>query len=159
MLEHSEIKEPATEDVVQEPPSPTARRRHWIAYSVTAVVLVAFAIGIYAGIHRRSQAEAKLAVLTREDAVPTVKVIHPLPRPPDQEVVLPGNMMAYTNAPIYARTSGYLKRWYFDIGSHVKQGDLLAEIETPEVDEQLRRAQADLVTAQANTRLSAITAK
>ena len=59
--------------------------------------------------------------------------------------------MAFTDAPIYARTSGYLKRWYFDIGAHVRQGQLLAEIETPELDQQLRQARADLATAQANT--------
>ena len=67
-----------------------------------------------------------------------------------QEIVLPGNIQAFTDAPIYARTNGYLKNWYFDIGAHVKQGQLLADIETPEVDQQLAQARADLNTAQAN---------
>ena len=69
---------------------------------------------------------------------------------PQAEIVLPGNMQAFTDAPIYARTNGYLKKWYVDIGAHVKAGQLLAEIETPEVDQQLDQARADLNTAQAN---------
>lgn len=171
MSEDADVKEPRAEAdevpaEVSELPAEVApqdsRRagwRYWALGSVAAVALLALAFGIYAGIHGRSQAEATLAAQTLAEAVPTVSVIHPQPRPPGQEVVLPGNMVAYTNAPIYARTSGYLKRWYFDIGAHVKQGQLLAEIETPELDEQLRRARADLLTAQANTRLAAITAK
>jgi len=74
-------------------------------------------------------------------------------------VVLPGYAQAFTDAPVYARTSGYLKAWRFDIGAHVSKGDLLAEIDTPEVDQQLRQARADLATAQANLQLAAITAK
>jgi len=126
---------------------------------VVGIAVLALLIGIYRGIDGRREAEANLALTTRADAVPTVEVFHPQPKPPDQELTLPGNTVAYINAPIYARTNGYLKTWYFDIGAHVKQGTLLAEIETPEVDEQLRQARADLETAQANTRLAAITAK
>jgi RND family efflux transporter MFP subunit len=73
-------------------------------------------------------------------------------------VVLPGSTQAFLDSPIYARTSGYLKRWYFDIGARVKQGDLLAEIETPEIDQQLRQARADLDTAKANQDLAQTTA-
>ena len=91
-------------------------------------------------------------------AVPTVAVIHPKRGATAEEVVLPGNAQAYVATPIYARTNGYLKIWYFDIGAHVKAGQLLAEIETPEVDRQLDQARADLATAQANYDLSRTTA-
>ncbi len=80
------------------------------------------------------------------------------PSAPDQELSLPGQTVAFTDTPIYARTSGYLKHWYFDIGAHVRKGQLLAQIETPELDAQLRQARADLETAQANTELAGITA-
>jgi multidrug efflux pump subunit AcrA (membrane-fusion protein) len=86
-------------------------------------------------------------------------VIHPTLGAPQTEIILPGNIQAFTDSPIYARTNGYLKKWYVDIGGRVKQGQLLAEIETPEVDQQLDQARADLNTAQANYSLSEITAK
>ena len=78
-----------------------------------------------------------------EMAIPTVSVVHPKRGAPTQEVVLPANVQAYIDSPIYARTNGYLKQWYADIGAHVKAGQLFAEIETPEVDQQLRQARAD----------------
>jgi multidrug efflux pump subunit AcrA (membrane-fusion protein) len=87
--------------------------------------------------------------------VPIVDVVHPQNDATDQELVLPGQIMPFTDTPIYART----KRWYFDIGAHVRQGRLLAQIETPELDAQLRQAHADLDTAQANARLAGITAQ
>jgi RND family efflux transporter MFP subunit len=90
-------------------------------------------------------------------AIPEVAVIQPKRGSPAQEIILPGNIQAFIDAPIYARTNGYLKAWYFDIGAHVKQGQLLAVIETPEVDQQLLQARADLNTAQANLSLSQIT--
>src|SRR6185295_12478465 len=77
---------------------------------------------------------------------------------PTREILLPGTTQAFTDAPIYARTSGYLERWYFDIGALVKKGQLLAEIDTPEIDQQLHQARADLETAQANLRQAQITA-
>ena len=76
----------------------------------------------------------------------------------EEDLVLPGTLQAYVESPIYARTNGYLKKWYHDIGSRVSKGDLLADIDTPEVDQQLVQAKADLVTAQANLHLSQITA-
>ena len=76
-----------------------------------------------------------------------------------QQLVLPGNVQAYYDAPIYARVPGYLKKWYFDIGAPVKAGDVLAEIETPEIDQQLEQARADLATAQAKEKLAKLTAK
>jgi RND family efflux transporter MFP subunit len=87
-----------------------------------------------------------------------VNVTHPTKGSNDQAIELPGNTQAFTDAPIYARTSGYLKKWYFDIGAHVKQGQLLAEIETPELDEQLEQAENQLKTAEANLQLSQVTA-
>ena len=85
--------------------------------------------------------------------------MHPKLGAPQNEVVLPGNIQAFNDSPIYARTNGYLKKWYVDIGARVKAGQLLADIETPEVDQQLDQARADLNTAQANYSLSQITAQ
>jgi RND family efflux transporter MFP subunit len=114
---------------------------------------------IFARFVDRVDAEERVARTTLEAAVPSVTVIHPQAGAPDQEIVLPGYTQAFTDTPVYARTNGYLKAWRFDIGAHVSKGDLLAEIDTPEVDQQLRQARSDLATAQANLRLAAITAK
>jgi RND family efflux transporter MFP subunit len=129
-------------------------RRWWIA--VLAFVIVAAIV--VSGILPRINARAALDKETAEMAIPTVSVVRPKRGAPAQEIVLPANVQAYIDAPIYARTNGYLKRWYADIGAHVKAGQLLADIETPEVDQQLRQARADLATAQANLNLSQITA-
>jgi RND family efflux transporter MFP subunit len=137
-------------------PRPGARRR--TAVLVAAAALVALALMIYSGIHSRAAAESRLTQRTQEAAIPTVAVVFPREGAPTQEIVLPGNTQAFSDAPIYARTSGYLKRWYFDIGAHVQKGQLLAEIETPEVDQQLLQARADLDTAQANLNIAKITA-
>jgi len=118
----------------------------------------ALALGIYSGISARSAADATLKRATEEAAVAVVNVVSPTPGAPTQEIRLPGTTQAFTDAPIYARTNGYVKGWYFDIGAHVKRGQLLAEIETPEVDQQLQQARADLETAQANLRQAQITA-
>jgi RND family efflux transporter MFP subunit len=124
---------------------------------VAIVVLLVVAGIVIAGIVPRMKAKAALRNETYDLAVPTVRVIHPRLGPPQTEIVLPGNIQAFIDSPIYARTNGYLKKWYVDIGTHVKAGLLLAEIETPEVDQQLDQARADLNTAQANYRLSEIT--
>jgi RND family efflux transporter MFP subunit len=121
------------------------------------IVLVLIVVGALIMLQRRSQFKA-LAENTETMAVPTVAIIHPTPQNSDEDLVLPGTLQAYVESPIYARTNGYLKKWYHDIGSHVQKGDILADIETPEVDQQLMQARADLVTAQANERLSQITA-
>jgi len=123
-----------------------------------AAGLAALGLLIFSGIHSRVAAESRLKQRTEEASIPTVAVIFPREGAPTQEIVLPGNTQAFSDAPIYARTSGYLKRWYFDIGAHVRKGQLLAEIETPEVDQQLQQAQADLDTAQANLNIAKITA-
>ena len=113
---------------------------------------------VYYGIHSRTVSANTLAVQTREDAVLPVSVVHPRLGGADEEVVLPGNTQAFTDSPIYARTNGYLKKWYVDIGTHVKAGELLAEIDAPELDHQLQQAKADLATAQANLKLAQTTA-
>jgi RND family efflux transporter MFP subunit len=135
---------------------PGAQRR--TAIIVGGVALAVLALMIYSGIHSRAVAESRLTQRTQEAAIPTVAVVFPKEGAPTQEIILPGNTQAFSDAPIYARTSGYLKRWYFDIGAHVQKGQLLAEIETPEVDQQLLQARADLDTAQANLNIAKITA-
>lgn len=141
------------------PSSPKEARRthsgrHWL---LAALILLAV-LGVLAGeIRSRVRAAAHLRAVTSQLAVPSVSVVLPKQTAPAQEVVLPGNIQPYISSPIYARTDGYLKKWYFDIGAHVKQGDLLAVIQTPEVDEQLAQARSTLATAQANLELSQIT--
>ncbi len=139
--------------------APAARRRSKTGIVVVAVAAALLGAGIYGGIHDRAVAEATLTATTEQQAVPVVDIVHPQGDAPDQELTLPGQTMAFTDTPIYARTNGYLKQWYFDIGAHVHQGQLLAQIETPELDAQLRQARADLLTAQANVRLAGITAQ
>jgi RND family efflux transporter MFP subunit len=129
------------------------RRRRWVGPLVAVVLLAGLGGGIYAGIRSRADAETELVRYANETAVPTVEVIYPKSGAPDVKLVLPGNTQPLNDTAIYARTNGYLKRWYFDIGSHVKRGDLLAEIDTPEVDEQLNQARADLANAQATLAL------
>src|SRR5882672_4048491 len=126
------------------------------------ILLVAIAIAaaiVISGIAPRLRARQALREETDRSAAPPVTTIRPGRAAPSEEVVLPGNIQAFTDAPIYARTNGYLKRWYFDIGAHVKTGALLAEIESPEIDQQLLQAREELNTAQANLRLSQITAE
>lgn len=125
---------------------------------VAVVVLLIVALVVIAGILPRLKARADLKIETRDAAVPTVAIIHPKPGKPGTEIVLPGSLQAFTDSPIYARTNGYLKAWYHDIGSRVKEGELLAVIESPEVDQQLDQARADLNTAEANYNLAKITA-
>jgi RND family efflux transporter MFP subunit len=109
------------------------------------------------GIHDRHAKAARLSQVTREASILTVSVVHPTPGSQADDLVLPGNVQAFTETPIYSRTNGYLKKWYFDIGSHVRQGQLLAEIETPEVDQQLNQSRAELERIQANEQLAGVT--
>jgi len=150
--------EPATVSAtppVGEPPRP---RRRIVVILGLALVASALGLGIYSGIRARATADATLKHATVEAAIPVVNVVSPTPGAPSLEIRLPGTTQAFTDAAIFARTSGYLKRWYFDIGARVKQGQLLAEIETPEVDQQLEQARADLETTRANLRQAQITA-
>jgi RND family efflux transporter MFP subunit len=132
------------------------RKSRLFLFLFVVVLLLVVAGGITL-LQRRSQYEA-LAKNTEETAVPTVAVIHPSLESSDEDLVLPGTLQAYVESPIYARTNGYLKAWYHDIGSRVRQGELLADIETPEIDQELSQARAELATAQANANLSQITA-
>lgn len=136
-------------------PSGTGRAA-WLLLLVGACALAA---AIYSGIHSRVAAQTNLKQATEEASIASVNVVHPRPDAPTEEIVLPGNTQAFIDAPIYARTNGYLKRWYFDIGARVKKGELLAEIETPEIDQQLQQARSDLETAEANLQLSKTTAE
>src|SRR5271166_282812 len=122
-----------------------------------AVIVVLVIIGTFLMFQRRSQYQA-LAEETEAATVPTVSVVHAIAEAGAEDLVLPGTLQAYVESPIYARTNGYLKKWYHDIGSRVSKGEILAEIDSPEVDQQLMQARADLVTAQANEHLSQITA-
>jgi len=122
---------------------------------VLAVGALVLGVGLFAWtIVSRGMARGALAQHTVAAATPTVATIQPQHGPADEELVLPGTVQAYFEAPIYARTSGYLKTWYTDIGARAARGQVLAEIDTPEVDQQLRQAQADLATAQANYELA-----
>src|SRR5437867_5086471 len=123
-----------------------------------AVVAAILGLGIYSGVRARSEADATLKQTTADAAVSVVSVVSPQATAATQEILLPGTTQAFTDAPLFARTSGYVKAWYSDIGARVTHGQLLAEIETPEVDQQLEQARADLETAQANLRQAQITA-
>jgi RND family efflux transporter MFP subunit len=128
----------------------------WIALAVVAGIIV---IGILWGILTRSAAEHHLAQTTRTNAELTVNVTHASVMGSESEIALPGNTQAFDDTPIYARTNGYLKNFYVDIGQHVTQGQLMAVIETPEVDQQLQVAQADLKSAQADLALADVTSE
>jgi RND family efflux transporter MFP subunit len=136
------------------PPQPHKSRLFGLLFIAVIILVV---LGAFTLFQRRSQYQA-LAKETETLAVPTVAVIHPTTEPSEEGLVLPGSMQAYVESPIYARTNGYLKKWYRDIGSRVQKGELLADIDTPEVDQQLLQARADLETSQANANLSHITA-
>ena len=138
-------------------PAPPVIRRGPLTTIVVFVLIVAVIIAVV-GILARRHAAAELAQYTGTVAAPAVLLVAPQMEKGTREIVLPGNMQAFTQAPIYARTTGYVKAWYHDIGAHVKKGDLLAIIETPELDQQLAQAKADLATAQSNAALAKTTA-
>ncbi len=127
-----------------------------------AIVIVLFVVAVVVaiiGILPRMHARAALRKETDSMAVPDVAVVTPQMGEPMQEVLLPGTIQAFSDAPIYARTNGYVKAWYHDIGAHVHKGELLAVIETPELDRQVDEARASLVTAKANLGLAHVTAQ
>jgi len=126
-------------------------------FVVVILVLAVVGLVVASGILPRIKQGQTLKHDTMIAAEPAVTVTRPKVGNPAEEVILPGNIQAFIDAPIYARTSGYLKAWYFDIGAHVKKGQLLAVIESPEVDQQLAQAKEDLDTAQANLKLAQIT--
>ncbi len=115
-----------------------------------SVVLLILAVLAAIGILRRMHAHTVLKERTYDLAAPTVTLAAARPGAPVDTFVLPGNVTAYTEAPIYARTDGYLVHWYYDIGTYVQKGALLATIDTPELDKQVAQAEADLATAETN---------
>jgi RND family efflux transporter MFP subunit len=151
-ISHADVV-PAHVEVVKEHPIESPGRGR--------VLLILFAIAVIAaivyGIRVRSATEKKLERATVESAIMSVHVTSPVVGSASQDLVLPGNVQAFTETPIYSRTDGYLKKWYFDIGSHVRRGQLLAEIDTPEVDQQLQQSRAELERIQANMELAGVT--
>jgi RND family efflux transporter MFP subunit len=141
MTEYSSRKNSGSE----KPPISGSRAMLMLVVVLAIAVLIAVL-----GIVPRLRARTKLQEQTNALAAPNVVVAKPKLGAPAQEVVLPGNIEAYIDSGIYARTDGYLQKWFFDIGAHVKKGQLLAVIESPEVDQQLAQAKADLATAEAN---------
>jgi RND family efflux transporter MFP subunit len=136
----------------QSSPNKQQAPRHVGRYAIIALI-AALVLGAW-GVISRNTARAALGQETIAESVPTVVTTKPSKGGNGEELVLPGTVQAYFDAPIYARTSGYLKSWETDIGTPVKKGQLLAEIDTPEVDQQLSQAEADLATAKANYELA-----
>jgi RND family efflux transporter MFP subunit len=136
----------------------TGRKLHSYRRWLVLIIAVAVVVGVLvSGIVSRVRARTKLKSETAQVALTAVSVVSPKQTAPAEEIILPGNVQPFITSPVYARTNGYLKKWYFDIGAHVKKGQLLAVIETPEVDQQLQQARSNLLTAQANLELATIT--
>jgi len=155
--------QPQTEDTRQpgEQPLPLndvagGKRPHkrWLGLVVALLVM---AVLLMSGIWSRVRARTALDAETARVAVPAVSVVSPKQTAPAEEIILPGNVQPFITSPIYSRTNGYLQKWYFDIGAHVKKGQLLAVIDTPEVDQQLEQSLSNLNTAKANLALAQIT--
>ena len=136
-------------------PTPPARAR---TGAVGTILVLCVGFAVFEGIHSRVQAKAELRQVAMKSAISSVNVVYPKSGAGAEEIELPGNTEAFTDTPIYARTNGYVKTWYVDIGARVRQGQLLAVIETPELDRQLRVAKADLESALANLQIAQITA-
>jgi RND family efflux transporter MFP subunit len=141
----------------QSPGSAATQRRSRRGWLIGGAIFLIFAGVLTVGILERIHTNANLRTETAGLAVPTVTVVTPKRAAPSQEIVLPGNVQPFIASPIFARTNGYLEHWYFDIGAHVKKGQLLAVIASPEVDQQLQQARSNLLTAQANLELASIT--
>ena len=153
----SEITEVNVADPTDEKVSTKNSSRGVILFLAAAAL--ALVVVVVFGVHSRTLAASRLVEATDQAAIPTVNLVHPQAATRAQDLVLPGNTQAFIDSPIFARTNGYLKRWHVDIGARVRAGELLAEIETPELDQQLRQAKAELATAEANVNLSQITAE
>ena len=128
-----------------------------LGWLVALILVAVFGWVLAHGILERLRAGATLRTETNNLAVPVVSVVTPQRSAPSQEIVLPGNVQPFVTSPIFSRTNGYLKAWYFDIGARVKKGQLLAEIETPEIDQQFQQSRSNLATAEANLKLAEIT--
>lgn len=138
-------------------PAPTRPARARTG-AVGTILFLFIGFAVFEGIHSRVQAKAELRQVAMKSAIPSVNVVYPKSGADAEEIELPGNTEAFTDTPIYARTNGYVRTWYVDIGARVRQGQLLAVIETPELDQQLRVAKADLENALANLQIAQITA-
>lgn len=138
-----------------QPPSGTPKA---LLYTVPAIILALFAWLVFSKVQARQRVRAETVTASADAGDVPVSVVHPRRAETVQDLMLPGNVQAFVETPIYARTNGYLQKWYVDIGGHVKTGDLLATIDTPEVDEQLNQAQAAQLQAQANLDLAKTTA-
>lgn len=146
----------AARETMQHQQGDAPKRKRLIVLGIVCAVALGFAL--IAGIHSRSVDANELVASTREASVQTVSIVHPKPGSGTEDLALPGDTQAFTDTPIYARTNGYIKHWYVDIGARVTRGQLMALIETPELDQQLQQAKADLKTAQANLQIAQITA-
>jgi RND family efflux transporter MFP subunit len=141
----------AAANVDKPPQVPRGRGTVGILCAVAIVAAIAW------GLHVRATNEETVTHATEAAAILSVDVVHPTEGSKADDLALPGNVEAFTDTPIYSRTNGYLKKWYFDIGAHVHKGDLLAEIETPEIDQQLDQSRAELERMQANADLAGVT--
>ena len=141
------------------PPNPVAQKarsshKRWLVPTIISLVVAALLIS---GILSRLRHVTTLRAETNQMAITPVSVVLPKRTAPTEEIVLPANVQPFITSPIYAQATGYVKKWYFDIGAHVKKGQLLAVIESPELDQQLQQARSTLLTAQANLELASIT--
>ena len=153
-------KDSTPDNGVPNTPGPNKRARAFSkrASTITSIVIACAALAIASGVHSRLRAETRLRDSAQASAISYVDVVSPKPSADADEIALPGSTSAFNDTPIYARTSGYVKHWYADIGSRVRKGQLLATIETPELDQQLQQARADLENAEANLQLATTTA-
>jgi RND family efflux transporter MFP subunit len=152
-----EIENKTVETTVSVEPRKT-RKVGRALIALSALIVLAVVAVAASGIRERKAAAESLVQAAQAGAIAQVSVVYPKLSGKTEELVLPANIQAFVEAPIYARTHGYLKRWYFDIGRHVQQGQLMAEIDTPEVDQQLAQSRADLKSVQANLELAHSTA-
>jgi RND family efflux transporter MFP subunit len=159
LIENEGTARGTTLEQQQQQKSETSQRGKGKGLAIIALALVVvFAVAIWLGIRSRAHASTALQNSTAVSAIPTVTVMHPKVSGGSQEIAIPGNMQAFIDTPIWARANGYLKQWYVDIGAHVKTGQLMAQIESPETDQQLQQANEELSTAEANLKLAQITA-
>ena len=147
------------DDHATEPPMPPIRRiRPWRLAVVGLVVAAGAIFAVVHGISVGAQSETALKTWTAAQAVPTVALVQPKPDTRERQITLPGTIQAFYSAPIYPRVTGYVKAWNVDIGAHVTKGQELAEIDTPDLDQQLIQAQANLASAVTAEQLAAVTA-
>src|SRR5437868_14561821 len=149
------LLEPQSEIAPQQRSSGPQKGARYLALAIVILLIVAAVVGFFSRFGERRA----LAKETEELAVPSVVVIQPKTEPPQQELVLPSTLQAFTESPIYARTNGYLLKWYKDIGSRVQKGDRLADIESPEIDQELVQSRAARDQAAAQVEIAKSSAK